>query len=67
MKRNLLIGLIFCLLLFSGIIISAPILQVGPVTITGTIQEISWVPDKFVKRIEEMSGSAGTDRLQGNG
>ncbi|HBD09521.1 MAG TPA: hypothetical protein DCZ69_14800 [Syntrophobacteraceae bacterium] len=41
---------------------AAPIRPVGPVTIEGTIQEVRWYPEKFVKGTPGMSGSAGKDR-----
>jgi len=34
----------------------------APMTIEGTVQKISWRPDKFVKGLRGMSGSAGIDR-----
>ena len=42
---------------------SAPIRPVGPVDITGTISEVWWVPEKTVKGVPRMSGSAGRDRV----
>ena len=41
---------------------AAPTRPVGPVTVEGTIQEIRWYPEKFVKGTPGMSGSAGKDR-----
>lgn len=42
---------------------AAPIRPIGPVDVTGTVSEIKWVPEKKVKGIPRMSGSAGVDRI----
>jgi hypothetical protein len=42
---------------------SAPIRPVGPADITGTISEVRWIPEKKVKGVPRMSGSAGKDRV----
>jgi hypothetical protein len=42
---------------------AAPIRPIGPVDVTGTISEVQWVPEKTVKGIPRMSGSAGRDRV----
>jgi len=42
---------------------AAPIRPVGPVDVTGTISEIQWVPEKTVKGIPRMTGSAAKDRV----
>jgi hypothetical protein len=58
------------LFLFAGLVLfgglaafSAPIRPVGPVDITGTISEVRWVPERTVKGVPRMSGSAGKDRV----
>ena len=42
---------------------AAPIRPVGPVDVTGTISEVQWVPEKTVKGIPRMTGSAAKDRV----
>jgi hypothetical protein len=42
---------------------SAPIRPVGPADISGTISEVRWVPERTVKAVPRMSGSAGKDRV----
>jgi len=42
---------------------AAPIRPVGPVDVTGTISEVEWVPEKTVKGIPRMTGSAAKDRV----
>ena len=44
--------------------LAAPIPPVGPYDVTGTIQEVRWVPERTVKGIPQMSGSAGKDRVE---
>ena len=41
---------------------ASPMLPMATMTIEGRIQEISWHPEKHVKGIPGMSGSAGVDR-----
>jgi hypothetical protein len=42
--------------------IAAPIRPLGPVDISGTVSDLKWVPEKKVRAIRGMSGSAGRDR-----
>ena len=42
---------------------AAPIRPIGPVDVTGAISEIQWVPEKTVKGIPRMSGSAAKARV----
>ncbi|KKD36031.1 MAG: hypothetical protein WAN66_27955 [Limnoraphis robusta] len=39
---------------------SAPI---GPLTLEGYIQQITWIPDQFISGIPGMSGTLGHDRV----
>ncbi len=41
---------------------ASPMIPYGPMTIEGTIQEITWVPEKSEKGEPGMSGSLGIDR-----
>ncbi len=43
---------------------ASPILSMLAMTIEGRIQEISWHPEKHIKGIPGMSGSAGVDRTE---
>jgi hypothetical protein len=64
MKKMTALFLIAGLVLFGGLAaLSAPIRPVGPADITGTISEVRWVPEKTVKGVPRMSGSAGRDRV----
>lgn len=61
MKRILCGGLILYFIFLSDVSFSAPIKQFPPMAIEGTIQEISWHPDKFVKG-KYSTGTLGMDR-----
>jgi hypothetical protein len=64
MKKMATLFLIAGLVLFGGLAaLSAPIRPVGPADITGKISEVRWVPEKTVKGVPRMSGSAGRDRV----
>lgn len=43
--------------------IAAPIQQIGPVDIRGTVSDLQWNPEKTIQGIPGMSGSAGHDRI----
>ena len=62
MKKLLISGLVFYFTLIWEISFSAPIPQIGPLTIKGTIKKISWNPKKFIKKISGASGTLGKDR-----
>jgi len=40
--------------------IAAPIQQIGPVDIRGTVSDLQWNPEKTIQGIPGMSGSAGS-------
>ena len=42
--------------------IAVPVRPLGPVDISGTVSELHWVPEKKIKAVRGMSGSAGKDR-----
>jgi hypothetical protein len=64
MNKTTILFLIGGLALFGGLpAFSAPIRPVGPTDITGTISEVRWVPEKTVKGVPRMSGSAARDRV----
>lgn len=42
--------------------IASPIRPLGPVDVSGTVGDLKWVPEKTVKAMRGMSGSAGRDR-----
>lgn len=55
---------IFLFLLFHTTLShAAPIIPLGPVTVSGTIQTAIWMPEKTIKGIPGMSGSLGHDRV----
>ena len=43
--------------------IAAPIRPIGPVDVNGTVSDLKWNPEKVIKGIPGMSGSAGHDRI----
>lgn len=57
-------------LVFSSLLISAPMIPIGPMNIEGTIEDVTWQPKQFTKGVtvningEEvpMSGTLGIDR-----
>ena len=57
--------LIMCgfVLLVWGLVFCAPIPPIGPLDITGVIEEVRWFPEMAVKGIPRMSGSAGKNRV----
>lgn len=57
------ISLCFFLFIMASDLIAAPLMPLGPFDITGTIRDIQWAPEKKVKGIPGMSGSAGRDRV----
>ncbi len=64
MNKTTILLLIGGLALFGGLsAFSAPIRPFGPADITGTISEVRWVPEKTVKGVPRMSGSAARDRV----
>jgi len=53
----------FLLILFAGFnTLAAPIRPIGPVDVSGTVSDLKWNPDKKIKGLPGMSGSAGVDR-----
>lgn len=63
MKKYYLSFLVTFLILFSvchGI--AVPVRPLGPVDISGTVSELNWVPEKKIKAVRGISGSAGKDR-----
>lgn len=61
-KMFLRIFLPLVILSFTSTIIAVPLPQNGPFQISGKIVELKWYPEKLVKGISGMSGSAGKDR-----
>lgn len=41
---------------------AVPVRPIGPVDISGTVSDLKWVPEKKIKAVHGMSGSAGRDR-----
>ena len=63
MKTTLPSIVAFILILFAGFnTLAAPIRPIGPVDLTGTVSDLKWNPDKKIKGLPGMSGSAGVDR-----
>ena len=64
MKRvNRMIPVCCFFFLIPTILMGAPIIPIGPIEVSGLVSEIEWVPEKKVKGIPGMSGSAGRDRV----
>ena len=64
MNKTTLLFLMGGFVLFGGLsAFSAPIRPIGPADIIGTISEVRWVPERTVKGVPRMSGSAGRDRV----
>jgi hypothetical protein len=64
MKKLTFFILLECVVIVGGSSgFAAPIRPVGPVEVTGTISEVQWVPEKSVKGLPRLSGSAGRDRV----
>lgn len=64
MKKGFLsISVCFFLFLIAINSSGAPIIPVGPINICGTVNEVRWMPEKIVKGIPGMSGTAGKDRV----
>ncbi|WP_449258515.1 hypothetical protein [Chlorobium limicola] len=72
MMRHL-FSILWCLVILTGSSVglySAPMPAIGPMTIRGTIEEVTWQPDKFIKasyivrdgKRHYASGSPGKDR-----
>jgi len=62
MKKYLLLGAIvflFCAVKYG---VAVPIRPLGPVDISGTVTGLNWIPEKRIKAVPGMSGSAGRDR-----
>jgi len=53
-------SLFFFLALGYGI--AVPVRPLGPVNISGKVNDLNWVPEKKIKATHGMSGSAGRDR-----
>lgn len=63
-KKQTVFSILYCLILLeSGLVFGAPISPIGPMDITGVIEEVRWFPEMAVKGIPRMSGSAGKDRV----
>ena len=62
MKRSIVLVFIINVLFQISGSHAGPMKPVGPLTIKGTIQKISWYPEEFRKGIPGLSGSAGQDR-----
>jgi hypothetical protein len=63
MEKTLCIVTLTFTLLFNVCSLSAaPVPPVGPFDITGTISEVQWYPEQFVKGKPGASGSLGRDR-----
>ena len=56
-------GFALVIFLFCSAAFSAPMMPIATMTITGTIESISWYPAQFVPGEPGMSGSAGGDRV----
>lgn len=57
------VGIVLMVILFfTSLIIAVPLPPNGPFEISGKIVELKWYPEKAVKGIPGMSGSAGKDR-----
>ncbi|MEB3277793.1 MAG: hypothetical protein VKK42_02580 [Lyngbya sp.] len=41
----------------------SPSAPIGPLTLEGYIQQITWIPDQFISGIPFMSGTLGCDRV----
>ncbi|MDP2754066.1 MAG: hypothetical protein Q8P40_06695 [Nitrospirota bacterium] len=57
-EGSLSISIYFLVFFITVNAMAAPIRPLGPVDLTGTVSEIRWVPEKKVKGIPRMSGSA---------
>ncbi|MFH1037666.1 MAG: hypothetical protein V1789_03220 [PVC group bacterium] len=62
MKRALSVALPMLSVLLVSPSFSAPRIPIDPMTIEGTIQEISWHPSSFSQGIPGMSGTLGIAR-----
>jgi hypothetical protein len=58
------LSLFVCVVIFSAVCDALPasVRPLGPVDVSGTASEVRWVPEKKLKGIPGMSGSAGMDR-----
>lgn len=64
MQKNYLSFFVFLLIVFAVLDgMAVPIRAIGPVDVTGTVSDLNWVPEKTVKGVRGMSGSAGIDRI----
>lgn len=63
MKKALFLLLVFSIYhCFGNDTLAAPLPRLGPVDISGVIDDVQWIPETTVKGIPDMSGSAGRDR-----
>jgi len=63
MKEAKVCALILCyILLMVSKSVTAPLPPLGPIDVSGTVTEVRWFPEKSIKGIPGMSGSAGRDR-----
>lgn len=64
MKTTLPLTIAF-LIIFSAAFntLAAPIRPIGPVDVSGTVSDLKWNPEKKIKGLPGMSGSAGSDRI----
>jgi len=70
MKSFIPLFFLLCMMCAGTVTLAAPVPQIGPMTIEGTIREISWSADRFVRgkrffrdgKWYSASGSLGRDR-----
>ena len=62
MKNLNLILLVFVIHILPNAAFSAPMPEIGPMTIEGNVEEVTWSPETHIKGIPGMSGTAGVDR-----
>ena len=62
MTRFTIAAVVVCAVFQAQLSFAAPMAPMATMTIEGTIQKISWHPDRAIKGIPRMSGSAGRDR-----
>lgn len=63
LKRLNCMGLCFLLSILAARLMAAPLPQLDPADVTGTISALVWIPQKEFKGIPGLSGTAGQDRV----
>jgi hypothetical protein len=63
MKKIFLVSIGCLVVLFSNISFTAPLPQMKPIAIEGTIKTIAWIPENHVAAKPGFSGSLGKDRI----